>query len=80
MMYNTQNTEKNKTEEAGKRFQPYESNPEKSSTPRERPGEGTRPYGSNPNNRLSPFAPLPRTVMRGNQARSHPQTASKRPG
>ncbi len=47
MMHNTQNTEKNKTEEAGKRFQPYESNPEKSSTPRERPGEGTRPYGSN---------------------------------
>ena len=55
MMHNTQNTEKNKTEEAGERFQPYESNPEKSSTPRERPGEGTRPYGSSPDKPLSLF-------------------------
>ena len=33
-----------------------------------------------PDNRLSPFAPLPRTDMRGNRGRSQPQTALNRPG
>ncbi len=47
---------KNKTEEAGKRFQSYESNPEKSSTPREWPGEGTRPYESNPEKSNAKFS------------------------
>ena len=52
---------------------------------RERPGEGTRPYGSRPEkpcrpSHLSDLHPLPRTVMRGNRGRSHPQTALNRPG
>ena len=50
---------------------------------RERPGEGTRPYGSRPEkpcrpSHLSDLHPLPRTVMRGNRARSQPQTAAMR--
>ena len=33
--------------------------------------------GCVPDNRLSSFAPLPRTVMRGNRGRSQPQTAAR---